>query len=400
VSYYPRHHGSILHFLRCTGFSDPGTIWPIRQIVFWTSAHIFHVAPSVGAGGSGGDNTFGWVLAFCRLVFAVLATAVWSLLNQEAKSYVKLHQWFRVFIRICLAAQMLGYGLGKVIPIQMPYPDLTTLLPPFGNFSLMGILWSSVGVSPAYEIFAGCAEMLGGLLLIFPRTATFGALISLADMIQVFMLNMTYDVGVKLASFHLLLLAVFLLAPDLRRLIDFFFLNRVAEPSPQTQLFGTRSANRTALAAQILFGFWLMGMDGHFAREVWYSDGGGRTKPSLYGIWEVSQMWIDEQLRPPLLTDSDRWRRVIFDFPTMMTVQRMDDSFISYRALTNGDHKMVALSRDGDKKWSANFAFERAARDQLSLDGAMNSHKIHMELQLMDRNRFRVGGPAFHWIHE
>ena len=50
------------------------------------------------------------------------------------------------------------------------------------------------GLGPAYEIFTGCAEVAGGLLLIVPRTATLGALISLADMSQVDTLNMTYDV--------------------------------------------------------------------------------------------------------------------------------------------------------------------------------------------------------------
>jgi hypothetical protein len=54
------------------------------------------------------------------------------------------------------------------------------------------------------------------LLLIVPRTATLGALISLADMIQVDTLNMTYDVPVKLFAFHLILLSCFL-APDVHQ---------------------------------------------------------------------------------------------------------------------------------------------------------------------------------------
>ena len=44
-----------------------------------------------------------------------------------------------------------------------------------------------------------------------------GALIALCDMTHVFMLNMTYDVPVKLFSFHLMLMALFLLAPDFQR---------------------------------------------------------------------------------------------------------------------------------------------------------------------------------------
>lgn len=381
---------------------DPATMWPIRQIVFWTAAHVFRTAATLAFGGNSGsgDDTFGWVLAFCLLGFAVLATAVWSLLDQERKNYVKLHKWFRLFIRFSLAGQMLNYGLGKVIPVQMPYPDLTTLINPFGNFSPMRILWSSIGASPAYEIFAGCAETLGGLLLIFPRTATFGALICLADMIQVFMLNMTYDVGVKLFSFHLLLLALFLLIPDLQRLANVFFLDRVAEPSTQTQLFHTPRANRTALAAQILLGLWLVGMNGYFYREAWYTYGGGRPKSPLYGIWEVSQMSIDEQLRPPFLADAYRWQRVIFDYPSGVTFQRMDGSFIHYRASIYVTNKIVALTTPRDKDWKANFAFQRAGQERLTLDGRMDGHTIHMQFQVVDRNKFLLVSRGFHWIQE
>ena len=89
---------------------------------------------------------------------------------------------------------MMVYGMSKAVPLQMPFPFLTTLLERYGDFSPMGVLWSSIGASPAYEIFTGCAELLGGVLLIFPRTTTLGALVCLADAIQVFLLNMTYDV--------------------------------------------------------------------------------------------------------------------------------------------------------------------------------------------------------------
>jgi uncharacterized membrane protein YphA (DoxX/SURF4 family) len=172
---------------------DPSTLWPTRQIVTWTAVHIFRVrTPLVYVSGSG-DKTFDWVLLFCLLVVAVLATAVWSTLDARRENYSTLNKWFRLGIRISLAGQMFGYGWAKAVPLQMPFPYLTRLLEPFGNFSPMGVLWSSIGASPPYEVFAGCAEMLGGILLIVPRTTTLGALVCLADMTQVFMLNMTYD---------------------------------------------------------------------------------------------------------------------------------------------------------------------------------------------------------------
>jgi len=381
---------------------DPSTLWPMRPVVFWTAPHLLHVrAPlSLGGNSGSGDCMFGWVLAFCLLAIAVFATGIWSLVDRRRENYVGLHKWFWIFARFALAGQMINYGMFKVIPLQMPYPTLTRLLQPFGTFSPMGVLWSSIGASPVYEIFAGCAEVVGGLLLILPRTASFGALICLADMIQVFMLNMTYDVPVKLFAFHLILLACFLLAPDLPRLVSVLFLNRATAPSPQAQLFRAARANRFVLAAQVVLGLWLVGMNVYSARGDWSVFGGGRPHSPLYGIWEVSRMSIDEQPRPPLLTDYGRWRRAIFDFPAQMAFQRMDDSFAYYSASISLTDKILALTKRGDENWTANFTFQRPAREQLILDGRMDYDQVHIELQLTESNKFLLVRRGFHWIQE
>ncbi|MGH9676503.1 MAG: DoxX family protein, partial [Candidatus Acidiferrum sp.] len=367
---------------------DPGTSPPMRQIIFWTAAHIFHVkSPLVYTGSGSGDKTFDWVQAFCLLVFAVLATVVWSVLDRRRENYVSLYKWFRLFIRFALASEMFLYGLAKAVPLQMPFPYLTRLVEPFGNFSPMGVLWWSIGAAPTYEIFAGCAETLGGLLLLVPRTTMFGALICLADMTQVFMLNMTYDVPVKLFAFHLILLALFLLVPDLPRLADFFFRNRPAGPSTQPPLFRTRRANRIALAAQIVFGIYLLGIGIFASASAWRTYGGGSPQSPLYGIWNVDQLSIDGQVRSPLLNDYGRWRRVIFDFPTFMTFQRMDDSFAGYGVAVNLHDKTLTLTKGSDKNWKARFTFERPSQDQLLLDGEMDNHRVRMQLQLFDRKK-------------
>ncbi|HEX3681874.1 MAG TPA: hypothetical protein VHU83_04975 [Bryobacteraceae bacterium] len=380
---------------------DLAALWPVRQLVFWTAAHVFHVTrPLVYTDSGSGDKTFDWVLAFCLLVFATLVTVVWSVLDRKRENYATLYKWFRLLIRFALASEMILYGISKVVPLQMPFPYLWKLLEPYGNFSPMGVLWSSIGASPAYEIFAGCAEVLGGVLLVVPRTTMLGALICLADTIQVFMLNITYDVPVKLFSFHLLCLAFFLLAPGLSGLVNFFFLNRPAQPFAEPPLFGMRRADRIALAAQVLFGIGLIGLNAYSARISWYMYGGGRAQSPLYGIWNVERMSIDGQLRSPLLTDYDRWRRAIFDFPSLVVLQRMNDSFASYRASINADARTIALTKPGDKNWKAKFTFQRVAPKQLTLDGDMDAHRIHMEFQFVDRNEFLLVHRGFHWIQE
>ncbi|MFZ0771848.1 MAG: hypothetical protein WAN08_10535 [Candidatus Sulfotelmatobacter sp.] len=388
--------------LEGTDLPDPATLWPLRPVIFWTAAHIFHVnAPlSFGSNSGSGDCMFGWVLTFCLLMIATAATGVWSLLDRSRENYAELHKWFRLFVRFALAGQMIAYGFMKVIPTQMAYPSLTRLLQPFGTFSPMGVLLNSMGSAPAYEIFTGCAELAGGLLLIVPRTATLGALICLADMIQVFMLNMTYDVIAKRLAFHTMLLACFLLAPDVPRLVRFLLLRRTTSLSTEAELFRSARANRIALAAQIILGLWLVGLSCHYSWGVWSTRGGGRPLPPLYGIWEVKQMSIDEQPRPPLLTDSTRWRRAIFDYPDRMAFQRLDESFAPYGASVNLPERTLALTKKDDKNWTASFTFQRPAGDQLILDGRMDNHQVHMELQLTDRNLFLLVSRGFHWVQE
>jgi len=117
-----------------TTFPDPATGWPLRPVISWTAAHIFHVNAPLsaywGVNSGSADTMFGWVMTFCLLVIATAATVVWSLLDRSRENYAGLHKWFRLFVRFALAGQMITYGTVKVIPIMQHYPSLTRLLQP------------------------------------------------------------------------------------------------------------------------------------------------------------------------------------------------------------------------------------------------------------------------------
>ncbi len=78
----------------------------------------------------------------------------------------------------------------------------------------------------------------------------------------------------------------------------------------------------------------------------------------------------------------------------------MDDSFAYYATSINARDKTIVLTKSSDKKWKANFTYQRPAPNQLILDGQMDNHKIHMQLQLFDRKNFRLITRGFHWIQE
>jgi uncharacterized membrane protein YphA (DoxX/SURF4 family) len=390
--------GSLLLFSNIS-FRGLGLVWPLRAITTWIAANIFNVDGPLSYGRNSGETIFFWIQTFWLLILAAVATAVWSVLDRRRENYATLHKWFRLFVRLALAASMFEYGMTKIIPIQFPRPPLNALVTPVGNLSLSNLLWTSIGASPAYEIFTGCAEMLGGILLLVPRTTMLGAMVCLAAMTHVFVLNMTYDIGLKQISFHLVLLAAFLLAPDFPRLANFLFRNRATGPSTEPPLFRSDRANRVALGVQILCGVYLVGMQTYANWNYWYMAGGGSPRSPLYGIWEVEQLSIDGRPRPPVHNDYDRrWRRVIFDAPDSMAFQRLDDSFARYGVSINEYEKTLALTKGNSRNWKAKLSFERPAVDRLTVDGEMDGQAIHMQLRLMDFDTFRVLNSGFRWI--
>jgi hypothetical protein len=218
-------------------------------------------------------------------------------------------------------------------------------------------------------------------------------------MAHVFVLNMTYDVGVKILSFQLALISVVLLAPDIPRLVNVLLLNRPAGISAEPELFRTQRANRIALVVQIIAGLYLAIVYANVSRTFWYADGGGGSaKSPLYGIWNVDELAIDGQARPADLNDYDRrWRRVIFDSPQWIYFQRTDDSFLRYGASVDVQAMTVALTKGRSKTWSSKFKFERPGPDRLLFEGQIDGYRVNMKLRRLEFDTFRLLKSDFRW---
>jgi hypothetical protein len=191
----------------------------MNPLVEWAGDRVFHVTARPALSGSV-DKIYDWVQAFCLLAIAVTGCGLWSALDRHRLCYRRTYRWFRIFIRFALGSTLISYGFLKVFPLQMPAPQLTRLLEPYGNFSPMGALWYSIGASFPYERFVGLVEVVAGGLLFVPNTQLAGALLSLGATVEVFMLNMTYDVPVKLFSIHLVVISVVLIAPYTKQIVD------------------------------------------------------------------------------------------------------------------------------------------------------------------------------------
>jgi hypothetical protein len=365
------------------------------RLVPWAGKHLLGLTIKIRPAGSG-DTTYNYVQVLCYLIIAVAATAVWTALARKRPEPTRLYEGLRVYIRFSLAAAMLNYGAYKVIPSQFALPFPSQWIEPFGDASPMGILWTFMGASSGYTIFAGAAEMISGLLLAFRRTALLGALMSIGVMSHVVALNFSYDVPVKLYSAHLLAMGVFLILPDLRRLLDLLVLNRPVEAAagrPPRARF-----RRTALVAQAVLVAAYSGYLLYQSYEASRDFGNLAPRPPFYGIWTVEELEVDGVARPPLLTDATRWRRFIVEYPGALGVQLMDGSQVYY-GLTLGKRRL-ALTKSDDKTWRPSFAYNETQPGLLALSGTMDGHKTRLLLRREDESSYRLISRGFHWINE
>jgi hypothetical protein len=372
---------------------------PFRWLVEWTAPHVFGVTgPLVSITTGSGDRTFDWVLSFCLMVLAAIATLIWFAVSRREHPEAAWPRWFRVFLRCALGASFFMYGASKVIPLQMPFPFLTRLLEPYGHFSPMGVLWASIGASPAYEIFTGCAEVAAGVLLFIPATQLLGALVSLTCAIQIFTLNMTYDIPVKLFSFHLVLMSLFLIAPEASRLLNVLVLNRRAEPSLLVPVGRTPRARRIATWLQIAYGACLLTMNLYNSTEAYKKYGGAREKPPFFGIWNVVATKVDRVDYPMLVTEGTCWRRIVFDFPGRVSVQLMNDGFMHFTSKIDPERKSMTLSKGGGSKWGATLSVEPTTPERMTLSGLVDGRQTEMRLELFPRENFLMVNRGFNWI--
>lgn len=369
-----------------------------NAVVPWVGKHLLHLPYDITVLPNGsGDTTYNYVQVFCYALLAAGAALLWSLLARQRRTHPRLHEGLRIYLRFSLATTIIFYGVVKVIKSQFPDPTLDRLLQPFGDASPMGLLWTFMGYSEGYNLFTGLGEILGGLLLTTRRTTLLGALVSAAVMAHVVVLNFCYDVPVKLYSLHLLATALFLAAPDLPRLLNFFVLNRPVAPAPLSPLFRRKWLESTVVVVRTLLVLCYLGWHLY---QTYDSRGRAFPKSPLYGAWEVEEFVLDGKTLPAVSMEVTRWRRVVFDWQMYLAVQTMDDVRERYRSELDLGKGTLRLSPWGQMGQPSLFTVRQPSPDRLDLEGTLEGHAIKARLRRTDLAPFRLTNRGFHWINE
>jgi hypothetical protein len=197
-------------------------------------------------------------------------------------------------------------------------------------------------------------------------------------------------------------MAIFLTLPGLRRLIDLLVLNRRVEAAAARPFFTRPWLRRgiavlTTLAVVALTAFHLSR-----ASETSKLYGSQAPKGPLSGMWEVDEMSIDGQIRPPLTTDTERWRRVFIGNSGQFSAQRMDDFRDRYLVETAPKEKTgrLELTRRFDFKKKSSLAYAQPKPGLLTLQGSWEGRRLQVRLHRVEPPKFLLTTRGFHWINE
>jgi len=376
-------------------------IGSFHTLIPWMAKHILHLAKPVTTFTNGsGDTTYDYLVILLMGAISVVGAAIWSITGRNTRNYNKLFYWLTVVLRYYVGITMLSYGFAKVIKLQFPSPSFSRLLEPVGKMSPMGLAWTYLGYSTGFNYFAGFAEIAVGLLF-FRKTSTLGAIMGLVVAGNIMAINYCFDVPVKLLSTFLVVMCIFLLSRDYRRLINFFFKNKEALPANLTpHRFKTPWKNYVLTTVKCLLIAYTVFFDfkGSLSAEKLYGE--SAPKPPLYGLYNVVTFVKNRDTLKPLTTDTTRWAKFIISYQGSAQIALMNDSMTYYSFKPDVKKHTITASTYADTTTKYHLTYTTPKPGVMELKGTWKKDSIFVRLHKIDGNNFPLMKRGFHWVNE
>ncbi|MGY3793908.1 hypothetical protein [Aquimarina sp. 433] len=371
----------------------------LEQLCLWTGRNILNITYEISLDPTGsGDTTADYVYLFIYLCISVIATIIWSFIDLKRSNYNKLLLYTTTIVRYYLITIMFSYGFSKAFTLQFSELRNVDLIKPFGNQSPMGLMWNFMEYSDTYTRFSGYAEILAGVFLIFRKTTLLGAFMVVGVMFNIFMMNMSYDIPVKLYSGLLTVMGLFLIAPDIKNVLNFFFLNKTVEPKKIPKYFQKKKWKIVMLSIKILvigYLFYTNIEESFEGEKLW---GKKAPKSALFGIFEVKEFINNNDTIPPLTTDTIRWKRLIVD-KRFSNIQLMNEKFIRLKEETDSTSQTFNLISYTDSTDIRSFSYK--IEDSLYIfEGTYKCDNLKIITTKKERDEFLLINRGFHWINE
>lgn len=348
-----------------------------------------------------GDTTYNYMELLFYLLLALLLAGFWNYARRGWPISIYIKDRFQIYIRYYLASTLLSYGIIKLFALQMPYPQADRLIEPIGDLSPMGMAWTFIGASPMYQIFAGASECVAGLLLFWRRTTLLGSLLAVGVLLNVVILNLSYDIPVKIFSSHLLFFTLILILPHLARLSAVIFFNLPAQPSILRPVRSRPGPARLAASIiKVLFIFNTIFMGVYLAYTQYQETHIQKSQRNLAGLYHVSDFTFDG-VSGRDLPDDLRWVLVGISDTGSMAAKTASGRYTRFRYSISPDSKTLSLSlRDTDPANTPSFSLSEPTPGTLILSGTINQRPASLTLTLDPTFKPLLTSRGFHWINE
>lgn len=373
--------------------------YPWKHAAPWFGVHWFHLTGSAARlhMGVANDQSLTWISVGVMLAVALAATVVWSVVDKRT-AYPELLLWFRLVLRVCIAASMVIYGMLKVFPYQMTEPSLAVLNEPLGSTSPMTLLWTVLGMHPVYEMFCGSVEVLCGVLVLFRRTALAGALLTVFVMSNVVLYNYCFDVPVKIFSAQLLLMAIVAIVPDFPALFGFFVRHKFLPQKGWGPGWGAVGVRREYLVLVV----WLVVAIAWRSRmytPILANERANMRHPSpLVGIWRVEGATI-----PYLTADGPPMVAMSLEPNGRAMLRGTDGALYRAVAVYDGQQQTLRLEPIGVNE-STTYAITRPDEEHLVLRPMKSYPSSGFGTLTLARvpiaERYPLLERGFHWVNE
>ncbi len=328
---------------------------------------------------------------FNLLILSSIFASLSVRLLTEKLDLKKLQYWVSRAVACYLALQLISYGFNKVFKWQFYMAEPNTLYTPMGQLHKDILYWSVMGASYTYTVFAGAIEVLAGGLLLFRKTRFFGALLAFGIMLNVWMINLGFNISVKLYSFVLMVFALSLILP---RLKDFWAFAQgkatVAkeEWSPQFKIKWLKPALKIGVISLIFIeGLWPYVSTGNYNDDL-------AERPRYHGAYEVDSFRVEGEEVSLEEGQAYRWRRFFVHRRGYFIIQSMNDEMIDYMLEVDPERQVFQLEDYEGNTFQLNYHLSKDSI--MSLSGEVYNRHIAISARQLNWRALPLVKPEFH----
>ena len=236
----------------------------------------------------------------------------------------------RAILAYILSFFLLKYGIDKLMLQQFYTPKPNTLFTPIGQLSKDILFWTSMGTSSIYNWFMAALEIIPGLLLLHSKTREFAAIIAFGVLLNVFMINVGFDISVKLFSFYLLLSSIYLLQPSVAKLFQLFILKKSVQLKINPSLLTTYPIAKRTIKSTVICLFIL---------EI--------SLPYLNQPTKQNEFIGAYELERPSSVFNQRIKRIFIHSEDYLILENTDNQFTDYKISITGNYIHLMNKKTG-----------------------------------------------------